>query len=437
MADDGHGIATGDPATPFRPVATLADMESLPVFRAIRSQLNDQEAFGLHCGRVGQSPFMATFGEHMAAAADPTSTAGARAAADIYVAVVGLHLLVWLRHVHVRALMAKGELHNAQLTVSVLERWVRSAMHAWVARGFQLGDKGAPILPLTPVMTRRIDGFDVAVTQTDLHDVKSAVRCITGKTLDLYIDNAVIQHITNTWETAAARAGQGSAEALLGPQLSAAGASAPGRAHCWSTNVAVAITNGTYDNARKYHHLSRCSATYSKVRWWLVPILVPATHWALAVADPGRATIHYYDPWKRGALVDDNGSNNHLAAPDHRLRLIARWCERATADPMSWAGGGTPVPADTVPQQEWQIVRHAAPQQTDYSSCGAYVAAYAGSIMAGTAWTPTNGQAACARKAMYEALTAPDVIDLADQTAPNQPPFPHNTAPPAPTHVMP
>ena len=174
----------------------------------------------------------------------------------------------------------------------------------------------------------------------------------------------------------------------------------------------IAITTGAYADARNYHHLSRCSATYSTVRWWLFPMLVDH-HWALAVADPGRATIHYYDSYRYGALVV-NGFINPLAAPDHRLRLIARWCERATADPTSWMDGGTNVPADNAPQQEWQIVRHIAPQQYDNTSCGAYVAAYASSIMAGTAWTCTHGQDTSARAAMHAALTALVVIDLVD-----------------------
>ena len=270
----------------------------------------------------------------------------------------------------------------------------------------------APPAQVPASMNRVVEGHHLVVISADLDDIMDADRCIAEEPLDLYIDNAVHEHIANTWEEAAPRAEHGSVGAVLGPQLSAAGATAPGRAHCWGTHATDAITTGAYADARNYHHLSRCSATYSTVRWWLFPMLVDH-HWALAVADPGRATIHYYDSYRYGALVV-NGFINPLAAPDHRLRLIARWCERATADPTSWMDGGTNVPADNAPQQEWQIVRHIAPQQYDNTSCGAYVAAYASSIMAGTAWTCTHGQDTSARAAMHAALTALVVIDLVD-----------------------
>jgi energy-coupling factor transporter ATP-binding protein EcfA2 len=146
MADDGFGIATGDPASPFRPVASLAEMETLPVFQAIRSVLNLQEGLKLRSGGTKLSPSMETFGNHMAAAADPMSDANKREAASDYASVIGLHVLVWLRRVEAHAYISKGALIDARLTVGVLQHWAHSAIKALKEEGFMLDAQGVPIL---------------------------------------------------------------------------------------------------------------------------------------------------------------------------------------------------------------------------------------------------------------------------------------------------
>lgn len=149
MAADGHGIATGSAATPLRPVATLAEMESLPVFQAIRSVLNQQEALKATGSGAKLSKSMATFSKRMAAAADPTSTAEELATAAGYTSVLGLHVLVWLRHIEADAYISKDMLINAKLTGGALEHWMRAALEAWAAQRLLVSDKGVPIHPPT------------------------------------------------------------------------------------------------------------------------------------------------------------------------------------------------------------------------------------------------------------------------------------------------
>ncbi len=272
------------------------------------------------------------------------------------------------------------------------------------------------------VISRTIDGNEYTIRQDDIVEILDVAECIRNETLDVFLDNANRRHHDSAWEGAAARAVHGTVAASQGPQLTAAGATGAGRSHCWSADFTAGVTDVTIDvttmyaSVRERHHLSRCSAQPATVRWWLFPILVAghlvAGHWALAVADPGRATIHYFDSYMNGALVVE-GANNPLAAPDDRLLRIARWCELATDDVASWMAAPVAEAGPAPAAQYWQILRHAVPQQLDNTSCGAYVAAYASSIMTGAAWTCVGGEDASVRMAVVTALLAEEAaIDL-------------------------
>lgn len=274
-------------------------------------------------------------------------------------------------------------------------------------------------------MSHVVNGAQIMVTEADMQDILDGANCVESGPIDALLDDLNAQQASGTWGPTAPRAAHGSAAAAAPPQLNAQGAMGAGRAFCWDTNFVFALTNmatppGTaYDEARHRHAVSRCAhADPSNVRWWLFPMLVNS-HWALAVVDPGLETVHYYDALRFGEAVDAYGAPNLQAATDAQLQRLGWWWDYAMGpDAISWVAGGDLLPPAGAPPapRTWAIVRHGAgvPQQADGTSCGAYVAMYARSILSGQTWITTGD--ASVRQWMHEAVTSLQHIDLLDDS---------------------
>ena len=269
---------------------------------------------------------------------------------------------------------------------------------ATVVTGAVMG--AAPALPQAVVLQRDVCGNTLDVTAGLLCEVLSQAACIANEPIDVLLDEYNRLQAGGTWGDAAPR----TAVPGDGPQLSALGASGLGRAYCWSVSTSYLLTcdnsfGGAYEYVRTLHKTATCANHAQLVRWWLFPLLAGG-HWSLAVVDPTNRTVHYYDALIFGARTDAEGRPNAGAVTDARLRRLGRWCDSATiTDVGSWTDDGNndepavhPEGAAAGPDLGWTIVRHGAgvPQQADSTSCGAYIAMYACSILQGGA-TPGQG----------------------------------------------
>jgi hypothetical protein len=107
-----------------------------------------------------KSSSMEIFRENMEAVSDINSPVQKRLRAANYSSIMGLHLLVWFRHIDAHAYISKDVLSDAGVKSGVLGHWMREALRTWRELGFRVNDKGIPIFPLTsesptsPVSTR-------------------------------------------------------------------------------------------------------------------------------------------------------------------------------------------------------------------------------------------------------------------------------------------
>jgi len=188
---------------------------------------------------------------------------------------------------------------------------------------------------------------------------------------------------------AAAGGGGGSAAADDGCYISADGAhGGPVRAHCMRTFFVTKLTRkgdkaaeddaAPYDYAgvRKWTTAAKLDPVLREMRYWLFPIHI-GIHWALAVLDVRRATLHYIDSlappcdWPLSAMN----------AAQSTLRAILRWWSDETAN--KWGE------SERVDTSGWTIVRYhrgQTPQQENGFDCGMFMAHAARCIMEGHAW---------------------------------------------------
>lgn len=121
---------------------SLAEWAKVPAVRAILDVLKKQAA--KHPTKK-LSPSVVEFEKHLAGEA--SSSPVANTAASKYLALMGLNIICWVRHVEAHAYISKSSIVNAGLRISLIDVMMDAAVSAWRKAGGFVSSSGVPDVP--------------------------------------------------------------------------------------------------------------------------------------------------------------------------------------------------------------------------------------------------------------------------------------------------